>query len=196
MLELYFSGVRVRVSLLFPAAMVVLLTLDQTGVPLWCVAASAMHEAGHFLALLLLGNKPSQISVGAFGIRVEQSPHSPLGYRANILVSLAGPVVNLFSFAVVYVTAGMGVPAIIHLTLAVFNLLPIEPLDGGQALFCFLALQMEEAQADHIVFIVSLCTIVPLAVVGFTLLIQSGYNFTLLLVSLYLSLLLLFKRKR
>lgn len=196
MLELYFSGIRIRVSLLFPAAMVVLLTLDQTGVPLWCIAASAMHEAGHFLVLLLLGNKPAQISVGAFGIRVEQDPRSPLGYRSNILVSLAGPMVNLFAFSVVYAAAGMSVPAMIHLTLAVLNLLPIEPLDGGQALFCFLALHWEEVRADRVVFIVSLCTIIPLAVVGFTLLIQSGYNFTLLLVSLYLSLLLLFKRKR
>ena len=67
MLELRIRGVEVQLSLLFPAAVVVLLSLDPSGMPLWCVAASAMHEMGHFLALLALGSRPASVSVGMFG---------------------------------------------------------------------------------------------------------------------------------
>lgn len=186
----------VRLSLLFPAALVVLLTLDTSGVPAWCIAASAMHEAGHFAALLALGSRPSLISVGVFGVRVVQGASSPVGYRGNILVSLAGPLVNLISYGCLLLTgAGGSVPAMVHLTLAIFNLLPVEPLDGGQALFCGLAIFLEEDRAERVTFLISMCTILPLAGAGFLLLAVSGYNFTLLAVSIYLALLILFKEK-
>ena len=86
MLELRIRGVDFRLSLLFPAAIVVLLSLDSSGLPLWCVAASAMHEAGHFLALYALGSRPAAISVGIFGVRVEQAPTSRLGYGGSLRV--------------------------------------------------------------------------------------------------------------
>lgn len=195
MLELRIRGVDFRLSLLFPAAIVVLLSLDSSGLPLWCVAASAMHEAGHFLALYALGSRPAAISVGVFGVRVEQAPSSRLGYGGSLLVALAGPLVNLLTFAVLAAAVGMNAPALIHLTMGVFNLLPIGPLDGGQALYFFLAGRMEEERCERLGQIVSVAVLVPLATAGFYVLIRSGYNFTLLAVSLYLGLLLLFKRK-
>lgn len=83
----------------------------------------------------------------------------------------------------------------VHATMAVMNLLPVEPLDGGQALFCLLAPHMEEPRARRVVLLVSVLTILPLAAAGFYVLLHSGYNFTLLAVSVYLVLLLLLKRK-
>ena len=83
----------------------------------------------------------------------------------------------------------------VHATMAVMNLLPVEPLDGGQALFCLLAPHMEEPKATRAVLVVSVVTILPLAAAGFYVLLHSGYNFTLLAVSVYLVLLLLLKKK-
>ena len=62
-------GTEVRIGLLFPAVLVVLFALDDTGIPAWCLAASAMHEAGHFIAMYLLGCRPSMISISGFGVR-------------------------------------------------------------------------------------------------------------------------------
>lgn len=196
MIIVHLWNIEIRLSLLFPAMLVVLLALDTSGMAAWCVAASAMHEAGHFLALLAVHNKPAQICVGIFGIRVTQNNHTPLSYRQNVLVSLAGPAVNLLSFAILLASGGWSVPTSVHLVMGLLNLLPVEPLDGGQALFCCLAQQLEQDKADRIVFGVSIATILPLAVLGFTVLIYSGYNFTLLALCLYLCLLLLFKKKR
>ena len=195
MLELRIRGVDVQLSLLFPAAVVVLLSLDMSGMPLWCIAASAMHEAGHFLALYALGARPAAISVGLFGVRIVQDPAARLSYMGSFLVSLAGPVVNLFTFAVLAMTTGMTMPAAVHLSIGSFNLLPVGPLDGGQALYFALAGRWGEEQSEKIVQIVSILTLVPLAIAGFYLLIRSGYNFTLLAVSLYLGLLFLLKKR-
>lgn len=65
----------------------------------------------------------------------------------------------------------------------------------GQALFCLLAPHMEEPKATRAVLVVSVVTILPLAAAGFYVLLHSGYNFTLLAVSVYLVLLLLLKKK-
>ena len=195
MIELRVRGIAIRLSLLFPAAVVLLLTLDKSGIPAWCVAASLLHEGGHFAAMMLFGCKPSAIRMGIFGVRVEQNPAAPVSYGQNIVISLAGPMVNLLCFGAAYAAGGACIPAMVHLVLALFNLLPVEPLDGGQALFCLLAMHMEAERAERLVFLVSFAAVVPLAGVGFTLLLRSGYNFTLLLVSVYLGLLLLFKRK-
>lgn len=195
MLKFRLGGVEWRLSLLFPAAVVVLLTLDGSGTAAWCLAASVMHEGGHFLMLLLCGGKPAVVAAGIFGVRIEQDGRARLSYARNLLVSLAGPAVNLLSAAVLVLTGGWTVPAMVHGTMAAMNLLPIEPLDGGQALFCLLAPHLEERTVSRVLLIVSIVTILPLAAAGFTVLLGSGYNFTLLAVCLYLSLLLLLKRK-
>lgn len=195
MLELRIGGVPCRFSLLFPAMVAVAVTLDPSVFSLWCLAASFMHEAGHFTALLAFDCKPQRISVGLFGMRVEQDPAKRLGYRQNALVSLAGPAVNLVTFCILSFFHGNEAAALVHLTLGVFNLLPIEPLDGGQALYCLLALRMEEESARKWVLRISVITLFPIAAAGFFVLAMSGYNITLLAVSLYLSLLLLLKEK-
>lgn len=195
MIELQWKGMLIRLSLLFPAMIVVMLAMDTTGLSGWCIAASAMHETGHFMALLTLSSRPACVTVGIFGIRVEQNAHTPLSYKKNILVSLAGPMVNCVTCILLCAFGGLSEAAWVHGVLGIFNLLPIEPLDGGQALFCFLADIWTEEKAERLVLLISVITILPLAAAGFYVLIYSGYNITLLLLSLYLCLLILLKRK-
>lgn len=195
MLRLTLWGVRIRLSLLFPAALVILLTIDRSGIPAWCVAASLMHEAGHFLMMFALGSRPSELTVGIFGVSAAQPADTSLKYWASALIALAGPLVNLASFGVIFAAQGLTMPALVHLSIGLFNLLPVEALDGGQALFFLLARRRGVEKAEVIVFAVSLCVIVPLATAGFFMLLRGHHNFSLLTVSLYLGLLLLLKRR-
>ena len=195
MIEIALGGTRLCLSLLFPAMLVTLMALDPSGMSAWCIAASVMHEMGHFAALLAFEAQPARICVGIFGVRVEQSPRLPLSYGQNLIVSLAGPLVNLITFLILMASGGRTAAAMVHAVLAFFNLLPVEPLDGGQALYCSLAMHMDAQRAEKAVLAVSVVTVLPLASAGFYTLIDSGYNFSLLAVSLYLCLLLIFKRK-
>lgn len=195
MLRCRLGGIEVCVSLLFPAAAVVMVALDDTGLASWCLCASLLHECGHLAALLWFGHRPQQIVFGVFGMRLTQSPEDPLSYGRQAVVAVAGPLVNAVCALTLLCTGVSPGAALVHTVLCLFNLLPIAPLDGGQALLSLLKRRLPADKADNAVFVISLCVVAPLTMGGFFLLAYSGYNFTLLSVCLYLLCLLLFKRR-
>ncbi len=194
MLEKTWHGITFRLSLLFPASVIALMSFDDSNFILLCLLASLLHEAGHALAMLIVRDRPRRVTVGIFGICVERDRGYYLGYRALSLVSLAGPLVNALCFTVLW-WLHQPVAAAIHAGLALFNLLPVSSLDGGEALYALLCARMSEEKATLIAHVVSLAVIFPLAIVGFWLLLSENHNFSLLVMSGYLLLLLFFKEK-
>ncbi len=194
MLERTVGGITFRLSLLFPAAVIALMSWDDSNLVLLCLLASLLHEAGHALAMLIVHDRPRCVTMGIFGIRVERDRGCYLSYGAAAVVSLAGPLVNVFCFTLFW-RLGQPTAAVIHAGLALFNLLPVSSLDGGEALYALLCLRMTEDKASRVMCVVSVLVIFPLAVVGFWLLLSDTHNFTLLVMSGYLLLLLFFKEK-
>lgn len=190
MLEGRLLGMRCRLSLLFPALLAGLLLVQPDGLALTCLAASAVHELGHLLAMAVTGCPPSVCTVGAFGVRLELSGHQP-GYWQNIGISLAGPVVNLLAAGVLFLLSCHR-EATVHLVLACLNLLPAAALDGGQVLRCLLCLMGQEVRADRLLRWLSAAVLLPLASVAFWLFLSGEGNGTLLLVSGYLVALIFF----
>lgn len=191
MLEGRVAGVRCRVSLLFPALLTGLLLAQADPLAVSCVLASAMHEGGHLLAMLALGCPPRVCTLGAFGMRIEMGAQRLVGYRRNILISLAGPLVNLVAALLLWL-CGCAEAAVVHLILAVFNLLPAAALDGGQVLRCAFCLAGKETHADRWLQVLSAAVLLPLAVWAFWLFLSGQGNGTLLIVSGYLTALIFF----
>lgn len=181
MLEGVLGGVRLRLSLLFPASVIVILSLDDSGVAALCLLAALIHEGGHVAAMLLLHDTPSCITLGVFGMRVERRPNSVCGYSARCIVSLAGPLAN--AACAVLLT---GEAALVHAVLAVFHILPVISLDGGEALYALLCRYLTEERADRVLLICSSALLFPIAVLGFLLMLGGNGNFSLLLLSIYL----------
>ncbi len=194
MLEKTWYGITFRLSLLFPATVIVLMSFDDGNFILCCLLASFLHEAGHALAMLIVRDRPRRVTVGIFGICVERDRGCYLGYHSQALVSLAGPLVNVFCFTLFWLLQ-QPITAVIHAGLALFNLLPVSSLDGGEALYALLCARMPEEKASRIARVVSLAVIFPLAIIGFWLLLSETHNFSLLVMSGYLLLLLFFKEK-
>lgn len=99
------------------------------------LAAAAAHEAGHWAVLRLLGVRMTGLRISVFGAEL-YAPRGTLGYGGELAAVLAGPAVNLASGLVLsqlgeqfWAAAGA------HLALGLFNLLPLRPLDGGNAVF-------------------------------------------------------------
>ncbi len=191
MLEGRVAGVRCRVSLLFPALLTGLLLAQGDSLAVSCVLASMMHEGGHLLAMLALGCPPQVCTLGAFGMRIEMGRERLIGYRRNILVSLAGPAVNLVTAPLLW-ACGCARAAAVHLILALFNLLPAAALDGGQVLRCLFCLAGKESQADRRLRWLSAAVLLPLATLAFWLVLSGRGNITLLIVSGYLIALIFF----
>ncbi|MBR3290476.1 MAG: hypothetical protein IKI63_06875 [Clostridia bacterium] len=192
MLTFTVRGVRVQISLLFPAAVVWLCAGDRSGAAARCLFASLWHESGHLLALACFHLRPRALTFGAFGMRL--SVPCALSSRQRRRLALAGPLFN-FAAATLLLAVGERETAALHLLLGWFNLLPVQPLDGGQALYFALSPRWGDAAASRVLAVTSAAVVLPLTAAGAWVLWQSGYNASLLFVCAYLILLLTLKKR-
>lgn len=92
------------------------------------VAAAAFHEVCHMAAVYLLGGRTGGARLGVQGTRIEAAmPSLP----AALTAILAGPVGSLLLMTLCRRIPRIAVCAAVQ---GFYNLLPIEPLDGGRAL--------------------------------------------------------------
>lgn len=107
--------------------------------------AAALHEGGHLLALRAFRVPLDGLRLGVFGAVICARGASRLSYGRELIVTLAGPAVNLlcapaaaalsrrFAWEWGYLFAGA------HILLGAYNLLPAAPLDGCRALYLITA---------------------------------------------------------
>jgi Zn-dependent protease len=169
------TTIHVEISFFFLVGLFVLLDLE-SGAPLpnallWIPVAFLsvlIHELGHAGVLGALGFGPSQISLAGLG------GHTFNRRRAkawqDLLVSLAGPITSFvlwFAASMIYQRLGVArsdamlsafLPflAQVNLIWGIFNLLPIVPLDGGQALRNFFRFFASDRTSVYISSVVSI----------------------------------------
>lgn len=180
----------------FAAAVTLMFLYDTSGTAVVSVCAAFLHELGHLLCLFWFGETPQSLKLGLSGMEIVRAKGQRLSFPREIAAALAGPLVNLFLFFVLAAWSGWGSnarlleAASVNLLLALFNLLPVSALDGGRALYFFMCRFCTMQAAQRMVTICSVLCLLPCAFLGFYLLLRSGYNFSLLLVTIYLCFLL------
>lgn len=110
----------------FPAVLAVILLTDTEGTAVLCLLACGLHEIGHICVMLLTGNPPEKISLYGGGIRLT-------GGLKTIPVIISGCSVNLLLFVIFWFFCdeyNFKLFGMINLLTGIFNLIPIQPLDG------------------------------------------------------------------
>ena len=129
----------------FAAALCLLRLLAEPRVFYAFLAAAAAHEAGHVMAIYLVGGRVTGIRLGMCDAKIETRG---LGYRQGIFCALAGPgmsVLVCLALRKAYATC-----AAISLLLGLFNAMPVYPLDGGRALRAGLCLVLPLGRAEAV----------------------------------------------
>lgn len=157
-----------------------------------CFLAVCIHEAAHLVAMGIVDVWPEKVALSALGCRVEVSGQHKLTDRQNIWISLAGPCSNWLSMAVALCFGG-GAFCGASFAMAFAHSLPIEPLDGGLALRYFLRSRYTYEKAELVSRVISTLFLIPLAILGFLILLHTRYNYSLLALSVYLMLYLVMK---
>jgi stage IV sporulation protein FB len=188
----------ITISFYFVAMLTILLLEDQSGTAFIGILAATLHETGHLVTMRAFGVKPSQIRFNPFGIDIIKSCCADHSYQHDALISLAGPGANAVAALLMCTFQNPATTCfiLVNLIIALFNLLPIEPLDGGQALYSILCIKFSADQSAKIVAVISFLVVTPLAVFGFLILFHSPGNFSLLLACGYLIVLLVLKNGR
>ena len=171
------------------AAMTAVLLLDREGHVAACLLAAALHELGHVLMTLVFRVPVKRIRVRLFDVLIEADDAPTLA--ADVWITLGGVLMNFFCFAVLYPLAPAW--AMPHLMLGVFNLLPVLSLDGGHLLTILLQRRFSPVVCRNVLRILTFVFLLPLFTAGLYLLLNSGYNYSLLAISLYLTVILFLK---
>ncbi|SEO28474.1 Zn-dependent protease (includes SpoIVFB) [Salinihabitans flavidus] len=159
-----------------------------------CVIA---HEFGHALTARRFGIRTPDVTLLPIGglARLERMPENP---REEILVALAGPAVNVVIWAVLSGFFGLRTDpsvmadfditpqdflarvAMINLFLAVFNMIPAFPMDGGRVLRAVLSVFVDRVQATKVAASTGQILAIVFGFIGLT----SG-NIVLILIAVF-----------
>ena len=150
----------------------------------------ALHEVAHTIVAIRFGGRVRAITLMLLG-GVSDIVRMPRRPRNEGLMALAGPAMSLALggalFALYSVAPGpadlkMGLfyLGFMNITLGVFNLLPVFPLDGGRILRALLASRMGASRATQLAAGVGRVAAVLMGIAG----LWSG-NFLLLLIAIF-----------
>jgi stage IV sporulation protein FB len=130
-------------------------------------AIIVVHELAHALVARHYGVATRDIMLLPVGgiASLERMPERP---SQELAVALVGPMVNLALAALLLPFRGAFVDELIYINvgLALFNLLPAFPMDGGRALRALLAMSMPAERATDIAASLGRALAVLLAVIG------------------------------
>lgn len=168
---------------------------------LYCLFAIIIHESGHIILMCIFGYAPEKIKISLFEISISDRKRQERSFIQNFLIIFFGPFSNFICFILFYLLYLIGndfflYAAAANLSVGLFNILPVMSLDGGQLLYLVLCRFFSESISQRVVNVITFIIIFPLAFFGFILLFNSKYNFSLLIVCIYLVLSLLCRNNK
>ncbi|MBE6741761.1 MAG: hypothetical protein E7570_05595 [Ruminococcaceae bacterium] len=139
---------------------------------LYVILFSSLHETAHLISLLLFKGDVKRIRIAFYGMGLEYKAN--LSFICELLFLISGVTVN---FAI----SALNIFREINYSLAIINLLPLYPLDGGRALKLILNKLFNLNVSDLVFRIISFAFIAAMIIY-----IAVTRNIQLLIITIYI----------
>lgn len=192
---------QIKVNLQIFLFILVFILTHQIEIYAWIMLFAFIHEIGHMMAGIFLKLKPKSLSFMPFGISVnfETYEYKNLVEIKKILIAIAGPLINLIICIITqFLHIDIKVKEIIeysNILIALFNLIPVYPLDGGRILKGIIRLKKEKIEADELINKISNILIVVLTIIT-SIIILYLKNIAILFVLIYLWIITISENKK
>lgn len=142
-----------------------------------------IHEFGHLFSGILLGMRPTKIEVKPFGVSIDfnitRKDYNIKIRKGNLLevkkifVALAGPITNILIIMILILFNIFNINyydkmimIFSNVTLIIFNIFPIYPLDGGRILKSLIYIFKGKQTAEKYIYRISYITLIIITIVS------------------------------
>ena len=183
---------RISVSIFSCVWILVLFLLDVPYI-LPMILAVALHECGHLFCARLLKIRVLRLEFSMLGARINIDD-TFLSYKNEFLLAMSGPLAGAIGFALCFPISSRFCAlhffsefllpfSVISLCLALFNLIPIDTLDGGRMLRCAISQIFSSERADLVMKICTFLTLILLWSLSVYMMIKVVSGLTLFIFS-------------